>query len=162
MHQLKNNRTGELGIPKTEVECFYNDDILVFNFVAHDSSLISFSDKDNDELWRGNVVEIFLDVGEQDYYYEFEVAPNGTTFVAQKHINKLVFVNNNFFKANTKKSGDSYFVRMEIDVKKISKTNELLFNAFRCEGEVIEALNPTLCDTFHKKDKFIPVKNFLD
>ena len=70
MHQLKNNRTGELGIPKTEVECFYNDDILVFNFVAHDSSLISFSDKDNDELWRGNVVEIFLDVGEKDYYYQ--------------------------------------------------------------------------------------------
>ena len=162
MHQLKNNRTGELGIPKTEVECFYNDDILVFNFVAHDSSLISFSDKDNDELWRGNVVEIFLDVGEKDFYYEFEVAPNGTTFVAQKYKDKLVFVNNDFFNAKAETSGSSYNVRMEIDVKRIAKSKELLFNAFRCEGDELEALSPTLCDTFHKKENFIPVKDFLN
>ena len=161
MHLLKNNRNGGSGIPKTEVECFYNDDVLVFNFVAHDSSLTSYSNKNNDNIWKGNVVEVFLDIGNLDYYYEFEVAPNGTTFIAQKYKDKLVFVNNNFFSSKVEIKGNSYFVRMEIEVSKLTKTKELLFNAFRCEGDAIEALSPTLCDTFHKRENFVLVNDFL-
>ena len=161
MHLLKNNRNGGPGIPKTEVECFYNDDVLVFNFVAYDSSLISYSNKNNDDIWKGNVVEIFLDVGNPDFYYEFEVAPNGTTFIAQKYKDKLVFVNNNFFSSKVEIKDNSYNVRTEIEVKKLTKTKELLFNAFRCEGDSIEALSPTLCDTFHKRENFVLVNDFL-
>ncbi|MBR4377548.1 MAG: hypothetical protein IKP50_01475 [Bacilli bacterium] len=161
MHLLKNNRNGKPGIPTTEVECFYNDDVLVFNFVAYDSTLESFSNRNNDEIWRGNVVEVFLDVGELEYYYEFEVAPNGTIFVAQKYKDKLIFVNNNFFNAKVEKRGNSYVARMEIETRKIAKTNNLLFNAFRCEGDSLEALSPTFSDTFHKKEYFVSVKDYV-
>ena len=161
MHLLKNNRSGELCVPKTEFDCFCDGNVLVFNFIAYDSSLLSFSNKDNDDIWKGNVVEIFLDVGEKDFYYEFEVAPNGVTFVAQKYKDKLVFVDNDFFKAKVETKDNSYNVRMEIEIKKIAKNNELLFNAFRCEGDVLEALSPTLCETFHKKEKFVILSDFL-
>ena len=52
---------------------------MIFEFSAYDSSLNSFSNIDNDELYNGDVVEVFLDLGDE-VYYEFEVAPNGASF----------------------------------------------------------------------------------
>ena len=155
MKLLKNNFTGEIANPKTEVEISFNNDVLSFNFVAHDSSLESYSDKKNDDLWRKNVVEVFLDLNDPDFYYEFEVAPNGAIFVAKKYKDKLVFINDDFFKSNVEIVGNSYKVLMKIDLKMIGKVENFKFNAFRIEDENLEALSPTFCDTFHKREKFI-------
>ena len=101
------------------------------------------------------MVEIFLDCGDRKFYYEFEVAPNGTTFVAEKHKNKLVFIDDKFFSSETRIEGNSYCVKMSINLKLLGKKRVISYNAFRIEGEVLEALHPTLCDTFHVREKFL-------
>ena len=51
---------------------------------------------------------------------------------------------------------------MIIDLSNIPLKDTLKFNAFRTEVvdgvQILEALNPTLCETFHKRDKFIELK----
>ena len=57
--------------------------------------------------------------------------------------------------------GDNYQVQLIVDLNKLERGNELKFNAFRVEnkkGETVQqlqALNPTLCETFHVREKFI-------
>ena len=155
MKPLYDNLTGKLGVPKTEVEWSRKGDILEFNFVACDSSLESYSDEKNSDLWKSNVVEVFLDMKDRKFYYEFEVAPNGATFVAQKFKNKLVFVDDSFFSSEVKIDGNTYIVKMQINVKMLRKKDVFAFNMFRIEGSTLEALHPTLCNTFHVREKFI-------
>ena len=161
-YRLFNNRTGKLEEPITNISFEMLGNFLVFNFEAFNSSLNSFSNKNNDEIYNGDVVEVFLDLGD-DFYYEFEVAPNGTTFIA-KIINKLpVFVENTFFESNVKVIDNNYFVEMRIDLSKLSQYKEIKFNAFRIETKgikpnyILQALCPTLTDTFHVREKFIKI-----
>ena len=156
MNYLKNNFNGEIAKPKTSFEIERIDGCIKATFIAYDSSLISFSDKDNDDLWRGNVVELFLDLGDKDFYYEFEVAPNGRKFIAKKYIDHLEYLSPSSFKSEVIRDGNNYKATMMIE----AKTNkEILYNAFRIErkekSNVLEALSPTYCDTFHVRDKFI-------
>ena len=155
MKPLYDNCTGRLAVPKTEVGYSRNGDILEFVFIAHDSSLESYSNVKNSDLWKSNAVEVFLDFKDRRFYYEFEVAPNGTTFVAQKYKNKLVFVDDSFFSADVNIDGSDYIVKMKINIKMLGKKDVFAFNMFRIEGPTLEALHPTLCDTFHVREKFI-------
>lgn len=160
MQYLFDNRTGKKAIPETLISYKKDDNKLLFEFIAKDSSLSSYSNKDNDEIYRGDVVEIFLDFGDE-YYYEFEVAPNGTTFIAKIINGAPEFINNNFFKSAAIIDGNSYKVNMTIDLDKFKQINHIKFNAFRIETKgikqdyILQALSPTLKDTFHVRDKFI-------
>ena len=86
--RLKENLSGKYPDRKTELEIKKTEEILSFRFSCSKSEMISFSNKNNDELYRASVVEVFLDVGEESYY-EIEVAPNGATFFA-KILNRIV------------------------------------------------------------------------
>lgn len=159
MPYLKNNRDGAKGIPETIVTWKKEGNILVFNFEAKDSSLKSFSNKNNDTLWYENVVEVFLDLGD-DFYYEFEIAPNGTSFIAKIKNRAITFFEQNFFSHKVEIKGSSYLVEMRCDLDKLSYTPKYIkFNAFRHErvGNLDKelALSPTLCETFHVREKFI-------
>ena len=162
MKYLSNNFNGELGTPKTSFEVKREGDSLIFFFVAHDSYLYSYSKKNNDDLWKGCVVEVFLDLGDKDFYYEFEVAPNGATFVAKKFVDHLEFPKNNFFVGFSKINDKDYEVTMEVDLTKLNILKRIKYNAFRVENETAKeksenlfALSPTFSDTFHVRDKFI-------
>ena len=72
MKKLVDNLTGKNIKPDTFVSYEIKDGKLIFNFEAYDSSLNSYSNIDNDKLYNGDVVEVFLDVGDE-FYYEFEV-----------------------------------------------------------------------------------------
>ena len=160
MQYLFDNRTGKKAIPETLISYKKEDNKLLFEFIAKDSSLSSYSNKNNDEIYRGDVIEIFLYFGDE-YYYEFEVAPNGTTFVAKIINGAPEFIDNNFFKSITTIEGDSYKVNMVIDLDKFKQIKHIKFNAFRIETKgikqdyILQALSPTLKDTFHVRDKFI-------
>ena len=158
MKLLLDNLTGKEVFPKTEFEVIKRKNILSFHFIAHDSSLISYSNKDNDELWRGNVVEVFLSLGD-DFYYEFEVAPSGAAFVATILNRQITFINNDFFSSICKRSNNQYEVIMNVDLSKLKHNNNIEYNAFRIEmvneRQILEALNPTLCNTFHVREKFM-------
>ena len=160
MPQLFDNRTGKLANPRTDFEYFKQDNLLMFNFVAYESSLSSYSNKDNDTLYKGDVVEVFLDIG-IDGYYEFEVAPNGATFIAKIVNQQIEFIKNNFFKSEVEIINDSYKVKMIIDLSNFKEIKYLKFNAFRIETKgirqdyILQAYSPTLSNTFHKRDKFV-------
>ncbi len=161
MNYLFDNRTGVIACPKTLFEYKKENNLLIFNFVAMDSSLESYSDIDNDDLWRLNVVEVFLDLGD-DFYYEFEVAPNGAVFIAIIKDRRIMFVDDDFFKSKVEIKDDTYKVTMEIDLSKLSVKGPIKFNAFRVEEvdgfQILEAINPTYSNTFHVKEKFIELK----
>ena len=163
MIYLKDNRTGKTGNPLTGFDVKRDKNILTFVFEAQESSLESFSDKNNDDLWRLNVVEVFLDMGD-DFYYEFEVAPNGKTFIAKIKNRNVIFFDCDFFSSNVETIGNTYKITMKIDISLFKNTKEVHYNAFRVETKNVgdkqnlQALNPTFCDTFHVRDKFISLR----
>ena len=160
MKRLLDNRTGKEGNPQTLFSYKKDGKYLVFEFYATESSLSSYSDVDNGDLYNGDVVELFLDFGDE-FYYEFEVAPNGKKFVAKSYNSKPVFIENDFFESSVNIKGSDYYVTMKIDLSKLNKTENIYFNAFRIETKgikpeyILQALSPTLSNSFHVRDKFI-------
>lgn len=159
--QLFDNRTGEPANPKTLLSYKIKGGKLLFDFIAYDSSLNSYSNINNDELYKGDVVEVFLDVGKEDYY-EFEVAPNGACFVAKISRKTPIFIDKSCFKCKSSIKNNDYYVTMIIDLDILNPdNNKIKFNAFRIETKkirqdyILEALSPTLCDSFHVREKFI-------
>ena len=160
--RLFDTRTGKLGEPLTNISYEKTGDILTFTFEAFDSSLNSFSSKNNDAIYNGDVVEVFLDFGD-DFYYEFEIAPNGATFIAKILNGNIIFVENTFFESNVRIEGNNYFVKMKIDLSKLGESKNIKFNAFRIETKgikpnyILQALCPTLSNSFHVRDKFTKI-----
>ena len=162
MAYLLNNFNGNIANPKTLFESEIKEQKLIFKFEALNSCLYSYSDTNNSDLWRGCVCEVFLDLGDE-FYYEFEVAPNGATFIAKildRHIN---YIEPDFFNSTSRIIGNDYYVSIEIDLSKLNNPKKIKYNAFRIEAspnkkeQILSALNPTLCDTFHIRDKFLTV-----
>lgn len=165
MKMLRENIKGAEPEVKTWVNFHKMGDTLFYKIKAFNSSLNSFSDKDNDALYRGDTVEVFLDLGDKDFYYEFEVAPNGAVFVAKKFSNHLEFIDKSFFHAESKIDGNDYEVLMEIDLSNFAPYKTIRHNVFRIETKgiksdyILAALEPTLCKSFHVRSKFV---EFID
>ncbi len=168
MKRLLDNITGIEVEPLTLVDVEEKNNTLSFHFICHDSFLSSYSDKDNDELYKDNVCEVFLDIGEKDSYFEIEVAPNGAKFVSKiiyhGEQREIVFLKDDFLKTNAKISGQNYEVDIIFDLTKLNNPPKIKYNAFRIETQGIEpehillALSPTLCGSFHVRDAFIKWK----
>ena len=161
MSYLLNNFNGKVAIPKTIVKIEKVESKIIFNFQAYNSNLFSYSNENNSDLWSACVREVLLDLGD-DFYYEFEVAPNGATFIAKIKNGGITFFKQNFFSSSSRIEKDNYFVEMVIDLDEIGYTpKHIKYNCFRVETKPNEkeqnlsALNPTLCGTFHVKDKFL-------
>ena len=160
MSFLSDNFTGQKPGKLTHINIIKSNNIVIFTFDCHDSSLYSYSNKDNDDLWEGCVAEVFLDTG-LDFYYEFEVAPNGAVFAAKIRNRKIEYIDPAIIKAKATIICNNYKVQITVDLNKLERGNELKFNAFRVENkegdkaQQLQALNPTLCETFHVREKFI-------
>ena len=158
---LRDNITGLQSSVKTEFSIEQKGKHLICLFKAYDSSLTSHGDKDNDELYRGDVVEVFLDIGEPNSYLEIEVAPNGKKFVANIINKEIHFIDNNFVKSKVEIQNNDYFVTIDIDLTKLNILKPIRYNAYRIETKGIKenylllAASPTMCDTFHVRDSFI-------
>ena len=161
---LRENITGKEPLVKTEFEIQKEGDILHCYWHAYNSSLTSFCDYDNGELYNADVVEIFIDVGDGNSYLEIEVAPNGKKFVAKIVNRQINFIDNSFVKSNVEIKGHDYIVTMDIDLSRFNVTKPIEYNAFRVEtcgkgpNYVLSALSPTYCGSFHVRDKFILLK----
>ena len=158
---LRDNITGLQSSVKTEFSIEQKGKHLICLFKAYDSSLTSHGNKDNDELYRGDVVEVFLDIGEPNSYLEIEVAPNGKKFVANIINKEIHFIDNNFVKSKVEIQNNDYFVTIDIDLTKLNILKPIRYNAYRIETKGIKenylllAASPTMCDTFHVRDSFI-------
>ena len=163
--KLKENLSGQYPDRKTELEIKQTKDCLSFSFICSKSYLRSFSDKNNDTLYRASVVEVFLDVGDESYY-EIEVAPNGATFFAKILNRKVKLLDNNLFESHARVENDKYFVDIKINLNKIHNPEALKFNAFRIEldnedTQHLYAMFPTFSHTFHVPEKFVLLTPFL-
>ena len=68
----------------TSARLLWDDDHLYLAFECEDEDIWSYSDKADDELWNGDVVEFFVKPStEQPLYYEFVMAPSGALYDGQ-------------------------------------------------------------------------------
>lgn len=159
MRKLLENIKGGQDVPLTEFSYKREKNMLYIHFKAYDSTLFSYSDKDNGELFNGDVVELFLDFGEESYL-EIEVSPNGKKFVATILNRAITFIDDSFFKHQVNVEKNSYYVDMMIDLNKFNNPKKIKYNAYRIEvypdsRVILMAINPTLSNTFHVRNKFI-------
>ncbi|KYK60782.1 hypothetical protein DCS_01920 [Drechmeria coniospora] len=72
--------------PRTQVGLCYSDLYLHINFVAHDEVNFYFNSSQgtNDDIWKYEVMEAFIQKGKDDpkSYLEFEVNPDNVTYQA--------------------------------------------------------------------------------
>ena len=165
---LKENTINDKVTHKTELDIKKVGNSLFFSFYAEDSSFYTVGEKYNDNLYDGDVVEIFITYGLANHYYEIEVSPNGLVFLADiENINgktKINFIDKSFVKTKVEIIDNNYKVEISLPLNKI-KTERPLFNAFRIERmnnkQYLYALNPTMCHSFHKMEYFIDLLPLL-
>lgn len=80
---LIDSSTGEPCRLRTQVAVFQDDDRLLVQFSMEDEEIIATMYDRDSELWREDVVEIFLAADSEQVYFEFEVSPRGTLFDAR-------------------------------------------------------------------------------
>lgn len=144
-----------------------------FFFDVTDGEIISPFQEDNEDIWQGDAVEVFLSPdGNLTRYYELEVSPFGVRFWGEvtfsggeKGLKKIPPP----FEAEASRTKDGYAVhiRLPLSALKGFDRNAMKLNAFRLDKKQngrqdLYALNPTGCTTFHKPEYFLKTwkKNF--
>ena len=164
---LQDNRIGGAASFKTAFDCGRKGSYLTFSFDCENSQRFSAYSEDNEPIYLGDVVEIFIGVGENPKkYFELEVAPNGTKFFAGIHNDGELKVKllEPIFKAEIENTESGYRVSISLPESAIgvSGDEKLYFNAFRIETEggetekYLQALSPTYSGSFHVPKFFIP------
>ena len=166
---LKNNRTGK-DFPEfnTVVDVSLTDTHLIFEFVAENTKFFSYCEGYNSEIWKGDVCEAYIcSDGSRVNYFEIQVAPNGSIYCSKVYNPdgnfRTTFIEENPVESAVEKIGNDIKVRFSIPLSVIGydQENGLLINVFRIETEGGEtdknllALNPTLCNTYHKPEFFV-------
>ncbi len=150
--------------------CFYYDlrkDGMIFHFDVEDEDIVSPFAKDNEDIWQGDAVEIFLSPnGDRLRYLEIEISPFGIRFCGKifNHDGKtprLEKIPPNF-SAEAVISERGYTVTAELPYASLEgyEEDKMIFNAFRLDKkrdgtQLLYALNPTLCRSFHRPAFFI-------
>ena len=139
-----------------------------FFFDVTDADLISPFQEDNEDIWQGDAVEVFLSPdGSLSRYYELEVSPFGVRFWGEvtiaggeKRLKKLPPP----FEAEVSRTSDGYAVHIRLPLAAMQRYDRtaVMLNAFRLDKHTdgrqgLYALNPTLCETFHKPEYFLKI-----
>lgn len=129
----------------------------------------------NDPVWRGEAVEVFISPNaDMTHYFEFDAAPNGSSYNAQvlNVGDPTVFVrsiDNCPVIYDSKINDDFYTLEMRIPfsliLKKGTSPSDVpwLFNAYRishADSVRMFALSPTAQNSFHVPSKFSEL-NFM-
>ncbi len=165
--KLKDAVTGKETPFTTTLSYTWRSRNLIFNFKCANSKCFSAYSEDNDPIYLGDVVELFLCTGKDpNEYYEIEVAPNGTRFFALIK-NKGEKLDTTFFAppftADVRMTEGGYDVTITIPESSIGYTGKekIRFNAYRIETEGgtpeknLLALNPTGKRAFHVPERFV-------
>lgn len=164
---LRENVTGAEN-SECRFQCVFKSKTAQFYFDVKDADIISPFREDNEDIWQGDAVEVFLSPdGDLTRYFEAEVSPFGVRFWGEitffdgvRSLKKLPPP----FAAETEYTGDGYSVRISLPLSALETFDRgrMRMNAFRLDrqksGEQkLYALNPTYCDTFHKPQYFVSV-----
>ncbi len=143
------------------------DDSLKLLFICVCRDIISKGKTYNDKLYEGDTVELFITLSNRNRYLELEVNPDGVQYAAivendGQSLN-ITYLDESPFESLTQRTDEGYRSSWDIPMSKLRtlglNVNDAYFNVFRqdFEGEGLNlyALNPTMCATFHKTEKFI-------
>lgn len=166
-YYLRENVTGaESG--KCRFRCRFGEREAEFFFDVKDADLISPFQEDNEDVWQGDAVEVFLSPdGRLARYFELEVSPFGVRFWGEvtvdggeKRLKKLPPP----FEAEVTRTEEGYVVRIRLLLAAMRGYDRaaVMLNAFRLDkkadgGQDLYALNPTGCATFHKPGYFLKI-----
>ena len=167
-YYLRENITGA----EAEESCFrcrFGEREAEFFFDVRDEDVISPFQEDNEDIWQGDAVEVFLSPdGNPEHYFELEVSPFGVRFwgevtfaSGEKALKKLP----PSFEAEASRTKEGYAVQIKLPLAAMQGYDRraVVLNAFRLDKKAdgrqeLYALNPTECATFHKPEYFIKVQ----
>ena len=176
--ELKNCRTGEDAVYKTELEIFERGEELTFVFNAEHSEGYCCASGYNRIHSMGDVFELLIGTDpERKVYYEIELSPASELMIAEmtnKGNNEkgnpmldINFVKEPFVKASVERTELGYRATMTFDKSNInSGDGEIYFNAYRIETDGgtpekhLFALNPTMKGKFHVPERFVWLRDY--
>ena len=166
-YHLRENVTGA-----ENEECFFRFRLgereADFFFGVRDEDVISPFQEDNEDIWQGDAVEVFLSPdGNPEHYFELEVSPFGVRFWGEvtfaegkKRLKKLPPP----FRADAARTKEGYAVQIKLPLAAMQGYDRtaVMLNAFRLDKKAdgrqeLYALNPTECTTFHKPEYFLKI-----
>ena len=140
--------------------------VLRFFFEVKDEDVVSPYTQDNDDIWNADAVEVFISPdGDLKNYKELEVSPFGVRFYGAV-FNKdgespALEKQTPPFSASAELSGTGYRAEIGLPVSALAGFDEkkMKFNAFRLDKkadgrQLLYALSPTLCGSFHRPAYF--------
>ena len=152
-------------------ECRFRFEIarsaICFYFDAEDEDLVSPFTQDNEDLWRADAVEVFLSPnGDLHNYKEIEVSPFGVRFYGDIYNSDgktaALTKKTPAYQAWAEQTDGGYSVKIVIGYDSLEGFDraKMKLNAYRLDkkqsGEqLLYALNPTMCGSFHRPQYFI-------
>lgn len=150
--------------------CEFNKYAAHFSFEVKDEDVISPYRSDNEDIWQGDAVEVFLSPdGDRTRYFELEVSPFGVRFFGEivnsdgktPRLKKLPPM----FEARAERTEEGYTVHIELPYGELGAVlpEKMAFNAFRLDKkadgrQLLYALSPTFCNSFHRPQYFVRAK----
>ena len=166
---LSENTTGASN-EECRFSCGFGKYAAHFSFEVKDEDVISPYRTDNEDIWQGDAVEVFLSPdGDLTRYFELEVSPFGVRFFGEV-INRdgktprLKKLPPNF-EASAERTEEGYVVQIELPYGELGAVlpEKMAFNAFRLDKkadgrQLLYALSPTFCNSFHRPQYFVRAK----
>lgn len=160
---LKENVRGE-EVDNASLTITKKDNVLVFDFEIIDDSIFSPYKEDNDDIYNGDTVEVFITFDEDiSKYYEYELSPFGVRFygyIENPTLESPILTKiEPKFKGKAILTDNGYKASIEIDIGSFD-INNIRFNCFNIDSDEgreqkLYSLNPTLSNTFHKSKFFV-------
>lgn len=171
-YYLKDNRTGGEAVYKTSVDIYKTGDAVNFDFVCENSTRFAPFSGYNEAHYTGDVCEVFITTDKtRKNYFEIELAPNGAVFLTEvtyfgdgKFEGRFIEKNFVITAATPTKNGYLASISVPLSALGYKEGDEIIYNAYRIDtdGEKMDkhlfALNPTLCNKFHRPEKFLTLK----
>ena len=140
------------------------DKKLIFNFEVEDDSIYSPYTKDNEDIYNGDVVEVFVSFnGDIHNYLEYEISPFGIKFLGlinNPTLDKgvLTKIDPNFI-GEASLTSIGYKAKIVVDLKE-HDIKDIKFNAFAIDSDSnrpqkLYCLNPTEKRNFHRPNYFV-------
>ena len=166
---LSENTTGARS-EECRFSCEFRKYAVHFSFEVKDEDVISPYRSDNEDIWQGDAVEVFLSPdGDRTRYFELEVSPFGVRFWGEvinrdgktPRLKKLPPM----FEASAERTDEGYNVHIELPYGELGAVlpEKMAFNAFRLDKkadgrQLLYALSPTFCNSFHRPQYFVRTK----
>ena len=147
--------------------CEFAKEGMIFCFDVRDEDIISPFTQDNEDLWRADAVEVFLSPnGDLHNYKEIEVSPFGMRFYGDIYNSDgktaALTKKTPAYQAWAEQTDGGYSVKIVIGYDSLEGFDraKMKLNAYRLDkkqsGEqLLYALNPTMCGSFHRPQYFI-------